>query len=175
LDIQLLRAALDPTADGDAVLPGIRGLVSFLGLSAGPRFELLDRHGRRAVTEADIEREIERRDILVDIATATITVKGGDVLKKRPTVCAVLARLIAAQSQGVDAETLYCDVWGAKEYQPLKHRNTVYVTLNRVRRSMEDLLPGKTVIEKVPAGWRIADEVDAAAVQRIEQDAPNRR
>jgi tetratricopeptide (TPR) repeat protein len=175
LDIQLLRAALDPTADGDAVLPGIRGLVSFLGLSAGPRFELLDRHGRRAVTEADIEREIERRDILVDIATATITVKGGDVLKKRPTVCAVLARLIAAQSQGVDAETLYCDVWGAKEYQPLKHRNTVYVTLNRVRRSMEDLLPGKTVIEKVPAGWRIADEIDAAAVQRIEQDAPHRR
>jgi hypothetical protein len=59
-------------------------------------------------------------------------------------------------------------VWGAPAYDPLKHRNTVYVTLNRVRRSLDDLLPGRPVIEKLPNGWRIADGVDAAAVRRLD-------
>ncbi len=170
-DVQLLRAALDSTgASGTSSLPGIGRAVRFLGLVGSTRYEIIDRAGTRVVSEPDVEREIAARELAVDTETATISVSGEPALKKRPTVCAVLARLIRAQSRGVDAETLYCDVWGAPEYQPLKHRNTVYVTLNRVRRSLGELLPNRTVIEKIPSGWRIAEDIDACAVRRLDGD-----
>jgi len=77
-----------------------------------------------------------------------------------------LARLIEAQPAPVPAEELYRDVWGGLEYHTLRHRNTVYVGVNRLRRALAEVASGTEVIVTTPEGWRIADGVDAAVVRR---------
>lgn len=164
IEVQAQRAALTPGGD-IAVLPGVRNIVRFLGLEGGARYEIADRHGVRPASAAEVEREHERRELVVDVGSAVITMKSrSKTIKGRPTACALLAKLIVAGGD-IDAETLYCDVWESQEYHPLKHRNTLYVTINRVRRSLKKVFDDRPIIETVPGGWRIADDVDACVVR----------
>jgi hypothetical protein len=101
------------------------------------------------VSRAPFELELE-------LASGTIASSDGRSVKGRPITCALLARLISAGGSVVDAETLYRDVWGGREYHPLRHRNTVYVGVNRLRRALKELIPSGDPIETVPSGWRLA-------------------
>ena len=164
IEVQAQRAALAPGAEAGA-LPGIGAIMRFLGLDGGASYEISDRHGTRGATAADVEREQARRALVVDVASAVITMSGGgEAIKGRPTACALLAELIVAGGD-IDAEKLYCAVWGATSYHPLKHRNTLYVTINRVRRSLKKVFGDRAIIETVPGGWRLADDVDACVVR----------
>jgi hypothetical protein len=97
-------------------------------------------------------------DVIVDTDNSVLTSRHGAV-KGRPVLCALLACLIDGNGRLIPAETLYCTVWGANEYHPLRHRNTLYVTMNRLRQALAELCPGHDgeFIETRPAGWRVAD------------------
>lgn len=132
-------------------------------LSAQPAsvgVELVDRAGRRRVSRDALARDREHRDLFVD-AVRCVIVAGERTEAGKPTSARILARLIAAQGQCVPADALYREVWGAAEYHPLRHRNTLYVAINRLRKLLHRMLEGREVIETTPAGWRIADDVDA--------------
>lgn len=97
-------------------------------------------------------------DVIVDLAHVTIRSRHA-VVKGRPVACALLACLIDGGGQAVPAEILYRKVWGAPEYHPLRHRNTLYVALNRLRQTMAELCADHDgeLIETLPAGWRIGE------------------
>jgi DNA-binding winged helix-turn-helix (wHTH) protein len=125
---------------------------------------VVDRAGVRPLPAAEVERERHRRALIADLTTATIH-GGGSTSRGKPTACALLARLIEAGPTGVDAAALYASVWGGREYHPLEHRNTLYVAINRLRRTLAELLPGREVIENVTSGWRIAADIDACTIR----------
>jgi len=138
LDVQLLRAAR-ASACPAGVPVGLERLVTALGLRGG------------------------RHDLIIDLSRHLIAAPTtGRSVRGHPVAAALLADLVAHDPDGVDAETLYLRVWGGREYHALRHRNTVYVGICRLRRTLERILPGRTVIETTPAGWRLADGVRAA-------------
>jgi DNA-binding response OmpR family regulator/tetratricopeptide (TPR) repeat protein len=164
-EVILLRAGLEESA---AVLPGLRSLTRRLGLSAGPRYRIADRTGVHTATEQDVEQQRQRRELVVEPARAVITVRGGESESGRPLTCELLARLIEAQGQVVAADALFRDVWGGREYHPLRHRNTVYVAVKRLRQTLRKLFGERNVIETASGGWRMADDIDAASVRPVD-------
>lgn len=85
----------------------------------------------------------------------------------RPLTCELLARLVEAQGQVVAADTLFRDVWGGREYHPLRHRNTVYVAVKRLRQTLRKLLGPRNVIETAAGVWRMADDIDAVSIRPL--------
>src|SRR5262249_25474524 len=80
----------------------------------------------------------------------------------RPLLCALLAHL--TPDEGQSAEHLFYEVWGGREYHPLRHRNTIYVAITRLRRALQDLLPGREVIETMPRGWRLTSGISRCVI-----------
>ncbi|HWN70230.1 MAG TPA: helix-turn-helix domain-containing protein, partial [Haliangium sp.] len=166
-EVFLLQAGLDETA---AVAPGLRVLARRLGLSAGPRYRIADRAGVHTATEQDVEHQRQGRELVVEPARAVITVRGGESEAGRPLTCELLARLIEAQGQVVAADALFRDVWGGRDYHPLRHRNTVYVAVKRLRQTLRKLFGARNVIETAAGGWRMADDIDAASIRPVDVD-----
>jgi DNA-binding winged helix-turn-helix (wHTH) protein/tetratricopeptide (TPR) repeat protein len=163
-----LRAALQRADEGD-MPPGVRAVISMLGLTSGPRYVIIDKGGTRAVSEAEVAAERDNHDVVVEPARAVITVeRGARSDRGRPMSCELLARLIEGRGSVVAAEDLFRDVWGGREYHPLRHRNTVYVAVRRLRQTLRKLLGERDVIETASGGWRIADGVDAATIRPAE-------
>ena len=72
----------------------------------------------------------------------------------------------------VSAEQLFLTVWGGREYHPLRHRNTVYVAVKRLRQTLKGLVADdREIIETAAGGWRLADGIDAVVVRPVD-DAP---
>jgi DNA-binding response OmpR family regulator/tetratricopeptide (TPR) repeat protein len=161
-EVIVLQAGLEESAP---VPPGLRALARRLGLSAGPRYRLADRAGVRTATEQDVEHQRQNRELVVEPARAMITVRGGESESGRPLTCELLARLIEGQGQVVAADALFRDVWGGRDYHPLRHRNTVYVAVKRLRQTLRKLLGERNVIETAAGGWRMADDIDAASIR----------
>jgi hypothetical protein len=156
----ILRAAIDGAAA--AIAPGAVALLAHLGLADSVECYLVDRAGRRAATRHDVARERSRRELLVDELDGTLVARRGEVeIPGRALQCALLSVLIRARGMPVEPGALYMQVWGATEYHPLQHRNTLYVAINRLRKSLQEALPGREVVERAGGGWRIADGVDA--------------
>lgn len=68
----------------------------------------------------------------------------------------------------VSAEELHLEVWGGAEYHPLRHRNTVYVAVNRLRCTLGEMFPERTLIVRVPDGWRLDASLDACTVESFD-------
>ena len=115
--------------------------------------------GFRQPVEPEPEPEPE---IVVDVAHATITTRRV-VVKGRSIACALLACLVEARGERVPADVLYRAAWGATEYQPMRHRNTLYVGLKRLRTILANLCGNDRgeLIETVPGGWRLVAGVVA--------------
>jgi hypothetical protein len=116
-------------------------------------------HGLRLVSRAELDRAHAAApwDLLVDVGTGLLHVGGVRVdLAQKPLLLQLIVELAAAGSEGVTAEQLYLRVWEASEYHPLRHRNTVYVALNRLK----GLVGGgaaEGIVERVAEGcYRIA-------------------
>ncbi len=155
----VLLAAIDGGVVARAV-PGAVALLAHLGLSDPIDAYLVDRHGRRAATQAEVARERARRELFVDEREAVIA-SGARAIRGRPLLSALLAVLIQARGEAVAPEALYTQVWNAPEYHPLRHRNALYVGINRLRAGLRALLPAREVIARVSTGWRLLDDVDA--------------
>jgi DNA-binding response OmpR family regulator len=131
---------------------------------ATTRFEVVAGGGRRAVLDAAQLDELRRHcTLFVDVEAGTIT-SPLETLSRRAVGATLLAEIIAGGGAPVPADQLYCRVWSAPLYHPLRHRNTLYVALYRLRRALDELLPGQAVIETAPGGWRVCRGLAAAAV-----------
>jgi DNA-binding response OmpR family regulator len=82
-------------------------------------------------------------------------------------MCTLLARLLVSANKVVDAETLFRDVWCSTEYHALRHRNTVYVAITRLRRLLRELLPTREVLETAESGWRLAQDLKVCVVRAL--------
>jgi DNA-binding winged helix-turn-helix (wHTH) protein len=111
-----------------------------------------------------MERAGINHDLVVDLRRTVIRAPGReDQVVRRPLLCALLAHL--APNDGVySAERLFYEVWGGRDYHPLRHRNTIYVAITRLRRALQELLPGREVVETTPQGWRLCVGVSLCVI-----------
>lgn len=143
--------------------PGFLGLMRVLGLSAGT-LVVSSRHGR-VHTDADHLATVARHfDIVIDRVANSL--RGPErTAEGRAMAVAILASL--AESDGeVPPERLYQIVWGGNEYHPLRHRNTLYIALNRTRKLLREIGESREVILRGATGWTISPEVVLAIVRR---------
>lgn len=155
LEACAVRAALDGGSDG-ALLPGVRKLVSSLGLLDSP----LLRDPRASQARGSIPPSLAEAELLVDVVRGRLFAPASNrSIEGRRQACSLLSRLALAGGEQVGAEALFVDVWGGHAYHPLRHRNTVYVAINRLRHAIEEILPQREVIETLENGWRINPDV----------------
>jgi hypothetical protein len=162
---RILRASL-----GDAVpLPGVRALLARLGLVAGMRHRITGRGGMRVVSDDELACLRAAHAIVIEPARAVITARVGAAARLdrgRPLACELFAVLVEAQGAVISAEQLFLAVWGAREYHPLRHRNTLYVAVKRLRSTLRTLLDDeRELIETAAGGWRVIDALDAIVVR----------
>lgn len=164
LILQALRGAAG--RDGpEPLLPGVATLLAGVGLVDDAASEVVDRRGVRMVARSVVVDATSERDLVVDVAARTLSARGGAPSRRaRPTICRLLARLIRAGDDGVNAATLYRDVWGVEHFDPIQSRNALHVNLSRLRQALAELMPERPVVETLADGWRIAMDVDACAV-----------
>src|SRR5437016_5047732 len=118
--------------------------------------------------EAEVLSFLYRYDLVVDLDTSILTTcHAARKIRGRPIVCGVLASLIFARGRPVTPEALYRQVWGGGEYHPLRHRNALYVAVNRARGALRELLGRPAAIETLPSGWRLAPDLDACVIRSI--------
>ncbi len=164
--------ALRMVASGADAPPGVRALLSSLGLVAGARHRVTTRTGAGVVVDAELERVRAAHRVVVEPSRTTITATAAGetrVDRGRPLACELLAALVEAQGAAVSAEQLFLGVWGGHEYHPLRHRNTVYVAVKRLRQTLRSLLDDeRELIETTAAGWRLADFVDVAVIRPVD-------
>ena len=143
---------------------GYLGLLRLLGL----RSETIVVSSRAGVVHTDaahLEGIAREHDLLVDLSTGRLFSRTGGLIKGRETAATILARL-AESSEALAAEQLYMLVWGGTQYHPLRHRNTLYITLNRTRKLLRELGEERTVIVHDALGWSISSEIDVAIARR---------
>jgi tetratricopeptide (TPR) repeat protein len=143
---------------------GYLGLLRVLGL----RSETVIVSSREGLVHTDADHVAAialEHDILVDVSTGTLIGRGGQRVKGRDTAATILSRL-ADSAEPLSAERLYQLVWGGREYHPLRHRNTLYIALNRTRKVLREIGEEREVIQHDGLGWSIAPEIDVAVVRR---------
>lgn len=163
-----VRAALDEVTPS----PGQRALLAALGLAPGARHRVLGRAGSRVVDDRELARTRAEHALVVEPVRAVITCTVGAevrVDRGRPLACELLAALVEAAGAVLSAEQLFLAVWGGREYHPLRHRNTVYVAVKRLRQTLRALYDDeREVIETAAGGWRLADDIDAVVVRPVD-------
>jgi hypothetical protein len=169
------RAALDGARlDEDDVPPGVRANLAALGLVAGPRHRVTMRGAARVIGDAELEAVRAEHAIVIEPARAVIAVRvAGEVRldRGRALLCELLAALVEAQGAVVSPEALFRRVWGGPEYHALRHRNTLYVALRRLRQSLRDLCgDDQEIVETAAGGWRVADPIDAVVIRPADAD-----
>ena len=112
---------------------------------------------------------------MVEPARAVIAVRVGDEVRLdrgRALLCELLAALVEAQGAVVSPEALFRRVWGGPEYHALRHRNTLYVALRRLRQSLRDLCgdDGEDRRDRAPAAGGSRTSVDAAVIRPADAD-----
>ncbi len=151
---------------GDPAHPGAVGYLRFLGVT-GPRWWLRARDTARVGGVQEVAAERRRRDLVVDVVAGDLSVRDPSrAIRGRPTVAALVGYLANQHGRAVSADELYRVVWGAAEYHPLRHRNTLYTGLSRAKKALDEILPGRAVIVRYGDGWMISPGLDVCVVSR---------
>ncbi|MDB4968845.1 MAG: transcriptional regulator, family, partial [Myxococcales bacterium] len=90
-----------------------------------------------------------------------------------PQLLSLLAAICEAGPAGVTPEELYLAVWDAPDYHPLRHRNAVYVAVNRLRGALEPIA-GKEAVRSSATHYTLAPTLRIAlvrAIKRLPHDA----
>ncbi len=146
--------------EGGGDIPGALAFLAAIGLCEPQGGYLIGPQGRRAVR--DIQNERKSYLLFVDGLEGEIWLnKGANCITGKPILAALLGEFILAQGQSVPASELYEHVW-KQEYHPLRHRNTLYVAISRLRKTLGSILGATEVIERNKEGWRLVAGTDAA-------------
>lgn len=144
--------------------PGYVGILRVLGLR--PDTMIVTSRAGRVHTEVGFLPQVARHhDLLVDIGSGRILGRSGMMVEGRGVAAAILVTL-AESLEPVGAERLYQVVWGGHDYHPLRHRNTLYIALNRTRKLLAELHETGEVIRREGSGWTIAPDIDLAIARR---------
>jgi len=143
---------------------GYRGILRILGLRP-ETIIVTTRRGRIHAEPAALKTIACHHDLVVDAGSGTIYGRSGGAVEGRGVAASILVALADAV-EPVSAERLYQIVWGGNDYHPLRHRNTLYIALNRTRKLLETLVGEREVIGREGAGWIIAPEIDVAVARR---------
>ena len=136
---------------------GYLGLLRFLGL-----VETLVVSSPRGCVHAgsgELAAIVTHHDVLVDVSTSTLLGRSGKRIEGQGMAAMILAALAEADV-ALTAERLYAAVWGGHEYHPLRHRNTLYVALNRTRKLLQELGETRSVVIRAGSGWMLSSEID---------------
>ncbi|MBK9030759.1 MAG: winged helix-turn-helix domain-containing protein [Myxococcales bacterium] len=155
--------------------PGQRALLAALGLAPGATYRVVGKTGTRVVDDAELDRVRTGHAFVIEPVRAVISCNHAGAVaidRGRPLACELFAALVEAHGAVISAEQLFLGVWGGREYHPLRHRNTVYVAVKRLRQTLKGLIADeREIIETAAGGWRLADGVDAVVVRPVD-DAP---
>jgi hypothetical protein len=155
-----VRAGLtvaQPTSDAQPW----RAQVERLGL-ARPGTVALERGGLRwLLAPGELPASADPPELTVALDTGEVLTRTG-ALKVPVQRLLLLAALARAGRSGATLEQLYLIVWGGTQYHPLRHRNTVYVGLNRLRDSLAGVLGDRDPIEVEGGLCRLVSELRIA-------------
>ena len=162
-DATLLRACARAGLATEAISPGpgqpLASRIARLGLDRPARF--LVQEGQRAwLVDAD-EEPPGAFDVTVALDQGCVRSSNAE-LPLPPQRIQLLEQLASAGADGVTLEMLYRNVWGGREYHPLRHRNAVYVALTRLRESVASVLARDAFVEISDGRYRISPSVRVA-------------
>lgn len=127
------------------------------------RFQVLDRGEARVVDALELARLRATRALFVDLPAQLLAARGAEVRGKLQQ-CMILAQLAQAAGTVTSAERLYQEVWRGGAYHPLRHRGTVYVAVNRLRRVLRELAPHQEVVQTAEGGWQLSRGAEVVVV-----------
>lgn len=140
-------------------------------VSGSPLIQVLDQGKLREVDGLELGELRAARALFVDLPRQVLTVRGGGELAGKALLCRLLARLAREPGCGVSAEVLYNEVWGRAVYHPLRHRGTVYVAVNRLRRALRDLGLQGEVVQSAGGCWSLAPSVEICVLLSATESA----
>lgn len=158
-------AIVAPVAMGPEAAPGLSAYLRFLG-AISPRFWIVRHRGGRFGDDLDVARARAECDLVIDTIGNVLSSRHEErVVRNRSSIVDLVAWLAERHGVSVPAEDLYRGVWGATHYHPLRNRNTLYIALNRARRALAQLVPGRDVIVRARDGWMIPGDLDVCLVK----------
>lgn len=145
-----------------------RRIVERLGL-ARPATHVISVSDRIFLVSEDEELEAPH-DLLVDVEGGYV--QSGDQRLRWPEMrLRLFEHLASAGAAGITMEALYLQVWRGRQYHPLRHRNAVYVGLQRLRDALRPLF-GDDPVERVADGcYRVSAAMTVAVRRRAELSA----
>lgn len=155
---------VDAISPGGEAMPGVLAYLRFLG-AVTPRYWIVAGGEGRFGDDHDVNTERQCRDLVIDVVVGAMSSRHTVCeVRNRPAVIDLLARLAIRRDCPVSADALYRSVWGARDYHPLRNRNTLYIALNRARKAVAELLPGREVIVRARDGWMLAPDLDVSVI-----------
>jgi tetratricopeptide (TPR) repeat protein len=115
------------------------------------------------------ERPQDEFDLLVDLVDRKLEGHRFQHDARRQPKLLRLCALLGEIPEGVGPEEAYLAAWEAVQYHPLRHRNTVYVAVGRLRKLLRKLFGREVIAEsaegryQLTAGLRVAVRCDAAS------------
>jgi hypothetical protein len=152
------RIGVTPPARGDEAAPWA-ALVTRLGLDR-PLDHAWTLSGRTYLLDAR-ETPAEPFSLIVDVDEGLAWSRRARVELPRQRL-GLLVALAEAGDAGASIEDLYTRVWGGPPYHPLRHRNTVYVAITRLRASLEPAVGADVLLEHGDGRYRLASTVRVA-------------
>ena len=105
-------------------------------------------------------------DAVADVDEGTLTA-GGREQPLAPQLMALLEAIAGAGSDGVTPDALYHAVWRpSDDYHPLRHRNAVYVAVNRLRAALEPIA-GKEALRSTATHYALAPSLRIAVCRSV--------
>jgi DNA-binding winged helix-turn-helix (wHTH) protein len=133
--------------------------IARLGLDR-PAWFVVEERERRWILDAG-EEPPARFDLIVLLDSGRVRSNGAE-LTLPPQRLQILERLARSGAGGISLEELHLNVWGGREYHPLRHRNAMYVALTRLRESLRAMLENDAFIEGADGRYRISSSLRVA-------------
>jgi DNA-binding winged helix-turn-helix (wHTH) protein len=130
----------------------------------------LDRPAAVVAEASDRRWLLTENEPLPERFELTISVDRGSVLSARGGVRVPRQRLLLlehiarAGQEGASMEQMVRTVWGYPRYHPLRHRNTIYVAITRLRQSLRRLIDDDVLVEIAEGRYRL--ETTTVVVRR---------
>ncbi len=107
-------------------------------------------------------------DLLLDVGAGVVRA-GNATRKLSPIPLRILERIASGGAAGSTPEEIYLTAWGVS-YHPLRHRNTLYVALNRLRATLKPLVGEEAIVEQGDGHYRLRAGLRVATRHELADD-----